>query len=475
MKKLVCFLLLTALVLSCASVGFAVLSAEYRDGKIYVTNNGTGMTRLNTGDFLDANHRTVVITPPAGATQYTVTGTADPFFGGDGGSVTVNIGGGSTPLTPTYNPGTPTYTPVTPTYNPGTPTTNPYNPVVTAPPSTTKGSVYAGSYNNGTVTVTISGNDTPAAIFIDGVATGITIDGSGTRAVKVGNLAPGTHTVEAVTFTGSLYASFTVSSQGTSTPTVHTHDWTGWAVTKNPNCENAGEETRTCRICNQEEVRRISPLGHRYVVESENDRYTNYRCSNCGKHMQKEKPVYSTPAPIPWAVTNQTQNLTTTTAPASSGLSAVVRNKYAHILWDSNLMSTDYDAYADVQDPSVLVIEVAQDTRTGKSSEIGLYLEKEIVDQIKGEGYAYLRFINGKAILTITLANLDDPWFTTDEDINFRVFTTDPNAQGGVMVKVEAELVSGSVIQPSSNITGVTLKGVSDIQVLQNGVYDITK
>ena len=479
MKKFVCLLLLTALVLSCATVGFATLTAEYRDGKIYVTNSGQGMTRLNTGDYLDQNHRTVVITPPAGATSYTVTGSADPFFGGDGGSVTVQIGGGSTtPSTPTQPPvNNPTQPPVNvPTQPPvNNPTQAPGNP---SNPPAPAGSVSVSNYVNGTVTVTVSGITTPSAIYIDGIPTGITIDGTGSRAVKVGNLNPGTHTVEAISFTGSLYGSFTVSSQPapTQTPSVHVHSWSGWNTVKNSTCEGAGEETRTCLICGETETKRLSPLGHRYVVESENDRYTNYRCSNCGKHMQKEKPVYATPVPAQAPLATMSPNLATS-APASTGtgLSAVERNKYGHILWDSSAMSVDYDAYADVQDASTVVIEVAQDTRAGKVTEIGLYLDKGLVKTLQDEGYTSLRYINGKAILNIALGNLEDAWFTTDEDINFRVFTTDPNAAGGVMVKVEAELASGTVIQPTSNITGVTLKGASDIQVSQNGVYDITK
>jgi len=323
------------------------------------------------------------------------------------------------------------------------------------------------------VTVSVAGVDTVSAIFIDGVPTGVSIEGAGAKAVKVGNLTPGVHTVELHTFTGIVSASFTVTAQNATQP-PHTHSWGGWVTVKTPSCEGAGEQTHTCTICGQTETKRVSPLGHRYVVESENERYTNYRCSNCGKHMQKEKPVYATPAPVEVPYATMSPNLGTM-APVSSGISAVERNKYGHILWDSSAMSVDYDAYADVQDASTVVIEVAQDTRAGKVTEIGLYLDKQLVETLQGEKYTTLRYINGKAILNITLANLNDAWFTTDEDINFRVFTTDPNAAGGVMVKVEAELVSGNVIQPTSNITGVILKGASDIQVAQNGVYDITK
>ena len=102
MKKFVCLLLMTALVLGCVSAASASISATYSNGKIYVTNSGSGMTRVNmngasTGYVLDSNHTTVVLTPPAGATSVTISGVTDPFFGGDGGSVTI-LGSASRPI-----------------------------------------------------------------------------------------------------------------------------------------------------------------------------------------------------------------------------------------------------------------------------------------------------------------------------------------------------------------------------------------
>ena len=100
-------------------------------------------------------------------------------------------------------------------------------------------------------------------------------------------------------------------------------------------------------------------------------------------------------------------------------------------------------------------------------------MDGDLQTTLRNEGYTTVRFINGAAILNIALANVNDAWFTTDEDINFRVFTTDPNAAGGTMVKVEAELASGSMVQPTATLTGLVLKGATDILVSQNGVYDI--
>lgn len=468
MKKIVCLLLMTALVLGCVSAASASISATYSNGKIYVTNSGSGMTRVNmngasTGYVLDSNHTTVVLTPPAGATSVTISGVTDPFFGGDGGSVTVNISGGgggsytSSPVTPTYAPVSPTYAPVTPTYAPVAPTSA---PVVSGP------SVYVGSYVNGNVTVSVAGINTPSAIYIDGVPTGIAISEPGAKSVNVGTLTPGTHTVELYTWNGVVSNTFTVGSGPAPTAAPHTHSWGSWTVIKAATCEGAGEQTHTCTICGASETQRISPLGHRYVVESENDRATNYRCSNCGKHMTKEKPVYSTESPFAFPIAIPTQ---------SPGLTTVTRNGYGHILYDSGAMAVDYDFYRDVQDISTVIIEVAQDTRTGKPTEIGLYLDAALIDTIKAEGYTAVRYTNGGAVLNIALANVEDAWFDTDEGITYRVFTTDPQAAGGTMVKVEAELASGMVIQPSNTLTGIVLKGATDILVSQNGVYDVSR
>ena len=477
MKKIVCFLLMTALLVGCVSAASASLSATYRDGKIYVTNSGNGITRINmngssTGYYLGGSNTTVVLTPPSGATSVTISGVADAAFGGDGGTVTVNISGGGGSVQPTQAPVIPTGVPTVPTNPPVNPTTAPTNP-----PSGP--SVSAGNYNNGQLTVSVSGVSTPSAIYVDGVPTGVSIEGAGSRVVQVPNLTPGTHTVELYTWSGVVTTSFTVSSTPvtaapgpTATPSAHTHSFGGWTTIKNPNCEGAGEETHTCITCGYIETRRVSPLGHRYVVEREDDRYTYYRCSNCGKHMQKEKIIYSTPTPAPAAYATVNPYPT-----ASTGLVPVDHNKFGHILYDSLTMAVDYDAYTDTQDSSIVVIEVDQNTRTGRVSEIGLYLDKNLEDDLRNLGYSAVRFVNGRATLTVSLNNVNDAWFTTDEAIGYRIFTTDPNAAGGVMVKVEAELATAesTKIQPSNTLTGIILKGASDILVAQNGVYDITK
>ena len=40
------------------------------------------------------------------------------------------------------------------------------------------------------------------------------------------------------------------------------HSWGNWTVTTKPTCTEAGEETRTCSVCNQTETRKVDATGH---------------------------------------------------------------------------------------------------------------------------------------------------------------------------------------------------------------------
>ena len=44
----------------------------------------------------------------------------------------------------------------------------------------------------------------------------------------------------------------------------HTHNYSDWVLTSEANCIQAGQESHTCTICFESEVRGISPLGHNY-------------------------------------------------------------------------------------------------------------------------------------------------------------------------------------------------------------------
>jgi hypothetical protein len=461
MKKFVCFMLMAVLVLACASFASAELSARYdaASGKIIVSTSGSGITRVNmngssTGYFVDGNNRTISLTPPAGATSVTISGSPDPAFGGDSNSVTVNIGGGSTPVTPTQAPVNPTQAPVNPTQVPVNPTAAPVNPG--------KAGISVSSYNNGTLVVYISGITDPAAIFVDGVGTGVAAFSAGSKPVKVGDLKPGTHTVTLQTFDGQFVsASFTVSD----TPAVHDHVWGAWSTVKEATCTDRGERQRTCTICGETDKENVPSTGHRYKQSSEDSQYTYYRCWVCGATMKKAKIHYNTPEPAAPVAT---------LAPASSTV-MLNPNQYGSILWDASRVAVNYNAYNDPADPTTLVIEADLSNRAGMPTEIGLYLDNDLMGQFRNQGYTSVKYINDKAILTLSLANMNDNWFGDIPDLMYRVFSTDPATANGVLVKVEAELSDSSKVQPTYTLTGIILKGVTDTVISQNGVYDITR
>ena len=68
---------------------------------------------------------------------------------------------------------------------------------------------------------------------------------------------------------------------------ICSHNWSAWSQTTDPDCEHAGEETRTCSICHETETRPVSALGHNYVLQSDTatcgqNGVKTYKCSRCG-------------------------------------------------------------------------------------------------------------------------------------------------------------------------------------------------
>lgn len=65
------------------------------------------------------------------------------------------------------------------------------------------------------------------------------------------------------------------------------HSWGAWTVTKAPDCEHEGVETRICSRCGESETRPVEAVGHTYTVTiveptCTEDGYTLYTCEDCG-------------------------------------------------------------------------------------------------------------------------------------------------------------------------------------------------
>ena len=82
-----------------------------------------------------------------------------------------------------------------------------------------------------------------------------------------------------------------------------------------------------------------------------------------------------------------------------------------------------------------------------------------------------VNFLNGDASIMIDLAEIKPDWFTGEDAIWNYVFSTDPAAEDGILVKVEAQ-ISATEKVPAEAFTGVTLKKADgDVAVTENGVY----
>ena len=75
------------------------------------------------------------------------------------------------------------------------------------------------------------------------------------------------------------------------------HEWSGWTVTTEPTCTEAGEENRHCSRCDLTETHELAALGHDYhdVVTDPTcmeDGCTTHTCSRCGdSYIDTQKPA----------------------------------------------------------------------------------------------------------------------------------------------------------------------------------------
>ena len=142
------------------------------------------------------------------------------------------------------------------------------------------------------------------------------------------------------------------------------------------------------------------------------------------------------------------------------------KNAYGSILKDVNNVYVDYTA-----DGKDKILVITADLKANLTSEIGMYLDADLIAQIQKEGYTAIEYINGEADIVIELAEISDTWFDTDSAIWFYVFSTDPAAEEGTLVKVEAQ-ISGEEKVAATAFAGVTLKAEpEDLAVTENGVY----
>ena len=87
------------------------------------------------------------------------------------------------------------------------------------------------------------------------------------------------------------------TDQREETPEDHIYAADGWAVTKEPTCREAGEESRACIVCGHRDVREIPALPHSWTVLSmceptcEEPGVLVRACTVCGEEERLETPA----------------------------------------------------------------------------------------------------------------------------------------------------------------------------------------
>ncbi len=255
---------------------------------------------------------------------------------------------------------------------------------------------------------------------------------------------PGTYTV-----TASMEEGSGTVSGGTVTvdEPVHTHSpekVTGKAAT----CEEAGlTDGEKCSVCGEvlKEQETIPALGHQYKKEEPASlKKSVYVCERCGDRYMADE-------------TN------------------TVRNFYGSILINANEKNVEYAASVDPENDLCLVItaEITPEIPDW-TSEIGLYLNKDLIKQFQEEGFEYVTYVNGNAALTFALTGIDDTLFETKEEILQYAVVTDPEAENGCMVKVEGVIENDRI--PAGKFAPMELKlDEQKIEVTEAGVYSKTE
>ena len=202
-----------------------------------------------------------------------------------------------------------------------------------------------------------------------------------------------------------------------------------------------GEKCSVCGVVLKEQTE-IAALGHNYVVVERTAEKVVYQCTRCGDSFVQKNQVV-----------------------------VVTKNAYGSIVKDANLVDVDYDATADMLDQKCLLIKADLNSKPDLTTELGLYLDDALIAQLIKEGYETVKFVNGDATIVITLAEIKPDWFATTDTIWFYIFSTDPAAENGTLVKVEAQ-ISGTDKIEANEFSGVVFKTEKeDVAVTANGIY----
>jgi len=148
----------------------------------------------------------------------------------------------------------------------------------------------------------------------------------------------------------------------------------------------------------------------------------------------------------------------------------VIVNPYGDIMKDANGLSVDYEAEYTDETELVLRADLFNKEEKGIASQISLYLDQVFLAELRANGMEDIVFENDAARLMIQLSGINSNWFGEDASPDTFVFTTDPAAEGGVLVKVEG--MTGEEKLEASIFSGLMLLNEEgDVSFSTNGVY----
>ena len=325
----------------------------------------------------------------------------------------------------------------------------------------------------GTLNIVVGNLNTRSEIWLDGKGIGLAVDQNGAYTYST-ELKEGTHTIAVFDQANNV--------SGESTFVVD-HIWK-ITPAKDATCTADGNTLgKVCEICGkvESEYKVLPALGHDVIVDegkaatcTEAGITEGSHCQRCGEILEAQVVIPAlghnyviverTVAKVIYKCTRCGDSFTDENTKA-------IKNAYGTIVFDANLVAVDYTAAANKLDKKVLVIVADLTSKANLTSEIGLYLSEDLIKQLKKEGFSMVNFLNGDASIMIDLAEIKPDWFTGEDAIWNYVFSTDPAAEDGILVKVEAQ-ISATEKVPAEAFTGVTLKKADgDVAVTENGVY----
>ena len=236
-------------------------------------------------------------------------------------------------------------------------------------------------------------------------------------------------------------------------------DWDEGKVTKEPTCEEEGVRTYTSK--NDPTLTKevaIPALGHKAETVpgkeptcTEKGLTEGEKCSVCGKMVKEQEEI---PALGHQYIPQKSDSLTKKEYVCSRcGKSVFVKdyepieNLYGSILRNALGEYVDYFALCTEQEKNTLIIRALVENKAGWVSEIGMYLNQELIDSFRQEGFDKITYENENAAITVALDDLKPELYETDGKISEYAVILDPKAEGGCLVRLEAILNDASRIE----------------------------